>query len=211
MLSVSCNDDFLDRQPLDQVNNETFWETENHLRVYNNTFYHLARIESATPILMGHDQGFESQSRSGWYLDGMADNTANRAGRGEIFQRIRAGKHITPNNPDLFGYKGWNFLRAINIGLENYGKANVTEEVRNKYIAEARFLRGWFYADKVSKYGDVQWVDKGLTTEDEEILNGTRDDREFVMEKVLEDINFATENLPNDWGDGGAPGAKRSG
>src|SRR5687768_2867198 len=159
MLSASCNDDFLDRQPLDQVNNETFWETENHLRVYNNGFYHLARIESATPILMGHDQGFESQSRSGWYLDGMADNTANRAGRGELFQRIRAGKHITPNNPDLFGYKGWNFLRAINIGLENYGKANVTEEVRNKYIAEARFLRGWFYADKVSKYGDVQWVE----------------------------------------------------
>lgn len=206
VLSVSCNDDFLQREPLDQVNNNTFWETENHLRVYNNTFYHLARIESATPIIMGHDQGFESQSRGPWYLDGMADNTANRAGRGEPFQRIRAGKHITPNNPDLFGYKGWNFLRAINVGLENYHLAQVSEVVRNQYIGEARFLRGWFYADKVSKYGDVQWVDKGLTTEDVEILNGTRDDREFVMDKVLEDLNFATENLPADWKDGSAPG-----
>lgn len=213
ILSTSCNDDFLQRDPLDQVNNDTFWETENHLRVYNNTFYHLARIESATPILMGHDQGFESQSRSGWYLDGMSDNTANRAGRGELFQRIRAGKYITPNNPDLFGYKGWNFLRAINVGLENYGKAEIPdrsgltgEQIRNFYVGEARLLRGWFYADKVSKFGDVQWVDKSLTTEDVDILNGTRDDREFVMEKVLEDLNFATENLPNNWGDGGAPG-----
>ncbi|MEX2232485.1 MAG: RagB/SusD family nutrient uptake outer membrane protein, partial [Cyclobacteriaceae bacterium] len=206
ILSVSCNDDFLQREPLDQVNNSTFWETENHLRVYNNTFYHLARIESATPIIMGHDQGFESQSRGPWYLDGMSDNTATRAARADIFQRIRAGKYVTPNNPDLFGYKGWNFLRAINVGLENYHLAQVSEVVRNQYIGEARFLRGWFYADKVSKYGDVQWVEKGLTTEDEDILYGTRDDRELVMDKVLEDLNFATANLPNDWKDGSAPG-----
>lgn len=207
MGSISCNDDFLERKRLDQISTENFWNTENDLKVYNNGLYHLARNEDNVPILMGHDEGFDSQSRGPWYLDGMSDNTAPRHSRADFFQRVRAGKHIIPDNPDLFGYKGWNFLRAINFGLENYHKPKIPNEAdRNKYIAEARFLRGWFYADKVSKYGDVQWVDKSLTTEDENILYGTRDDREFVMEKVLEDLNYAVTNLLNDWKDGNAPG-----
>lgn len=208
VLSFSCNDDFLDRQPLDEISNEIFWNTENDLLVYNNSLYDIARNERATPILAGHDEGFESLQRGIWYLDGFTDNTAPRHSRSNFFQLVRSGKYQTPNDPDLFGYKGWNFVRAINFGLENYDRAAVTEEVRNKYIGEARLLRGWFYADKVSKYGDVQWVDKSLTIEDEDILYGTRDDREFVMEKVLEDLNFATEpgHIPDDWGDGNAPG-----
>ena len=206
LISVSCNDDFLERMPLDEISNETFWNTENDLKVYNNGLYHIARNENDVPILMGHDEGFDSQSRGPWYLDGMADNTAPLHSRADFFQRVRAGRYTVTNNPDLFGYKGWNFLRAINVGLANYPKAQVTEEVRNKYIGEARLLRGWFYADKVSKFGDVQWVDKEVTPDDDEILYGARDDREFVMSKVLEDLNFATQNLPDDWGDGNAPG-----
>lgn len=215
LFSVSCNDDFLDRQPLDEISNEIFWNTENDLKVYNNGLYHLARNEDNVPILMGHDEGFDSQARGIWYLDGFSDNTAPREARAEHFQRVRAGKHITPDNPNAFwfGYEGWNFLRAINIGLANYPKAKLVgrdgldaEGVRNLYVGEARLLRGWFYADKVQKFGDVQWVDKELTTADEDILYGERDPREFVMDKVLEDLNFATTYLPNDWKDGEAPG-----
>lgn len=206
MFSTSCNDDFLERYPLDEIRSDTFWNTENDLRVYNNSLYHLAVNERNTPILMGHDQGFESQSRGIWHLSGYSDDTAPRHPRHDEFQRVRSGRHIITNDPTFFGYKGWNFVRAINIGLENYGKVAVSDEIRNRYIGEARLLRGWFYADKVSKFGDVQWVDRELTIEDEEILNGERDDREFVMEKALEDLNFAVANMPENWADGNAPG-----
>ena len=206
MFTISCNDDFLDRKPLDKISNETFWNTENDLRVYNNGIYHLARFEDNVPILMGHDEGFDSQARGIWHLDGFSDNTAPRHARHDFFQRVRAGKHAIPENPDWFGYEGWNFLRAINIGLENYPKVDVSDAIRNQYAGEARLLRGWFYADKVSKYGNVQWVDREVNIDDDDILYGERDDREFVMEKVLEDLNFATENIPNDWKDGNAPG-----
>ena len=206
MFTISCNDDFLDRKPLDKISNETFWNTENDLRVYNNGIYHLARFEDNVPILMGHDEGFDSQARGIWHLDGFSDNTAPRHARHDFFQRVRAGKHAVPEIPDWFGYEGWNFLRAINIGLENYPKVEVSDAIRNQYAGEARLLRGWFYADKVSKYGSVQWVDREVNVDDDDILYGERDDREFVMEKVLEDLNFATENMPNDWKDGNAPG-----
>lgn len=206
LLSFSCNDDFLERRPLSQITSEYYWVTENDLRVYNNSIYDLAKNEDHVSMLMGHDEGFDSQSRGYIHQDGFSDNTAPRHSRHDFFQKVRAGKHIVPQTPNWYGYKGWNFLRAINVGLDNYGKAEVSDAIRNKYVGEARLLRGWFYADKVSRFGDNQWVDTELNVDDVDILYGERDSRDFVMGKVLEDLDFATANLPADWGDGGAPG-----
>jgi len=206
MFFLSCNDDFLNRQPLDRISNEAFWNTENDLRVYNNSLYHIARNDNDVPILHAHDDGFDSHRYTFWNLDEFSDNIPSRASRHNEYQRKRAGKHQVTNGAAWFGWRGWNFVRAVNVGMDNYGNANVSEAVRNKYIGEARLLRAWFYADKVSKFGNVQWVDRELNIDDEDILYGERDDREFVMEKVLEDLNFATEWMPDDWGDGNAPG-----
>ncbi len=204
--SFSCNNEFLERYPLDEISNDSFWNTENDLKVYNNTLYDMARNDDNVPILMGHFDGFNSHWGGIWHVSGFSDDTAPRHSRHNNYQRVRAGKHSVPNDPFWYGYKGWNFVRAINVGMDNYGKAEVLEEVRNQYIGEARLFRGWFYADKVSKFGNVQWVDTELNIDDEEILYGERDDREFVMGKVLEDLNFAVTNIPDDWGDGKAPG-----
>ena len=206
LVSFSCNDDFLERTPLDSISNESFWNTENDLRVYNNSLYDMALNDQVVPIFMAHDDGFDSRRIGIWYVDEFSDNIAPRHGRQIEYQRVRAGKHLVPDEPFFYGYTGWNFLRGINVGMDNYGKAEVSEEIRNKYIGEARLMRGWFYADKINKFGSAQWVDKELTTDDEDILNGSRDDRDFVMGKVLEDLNFAVANIPNDWGDGNAPG-----
>ncbi|MFT5884364.1 MAG: hypothetical protein ACI9IP_000819 [Arcticibacterium sp.] len=51
---VSCNDEFLERIPLDQITNETFWNTENDLAVYNNSLYELSRNETNVPINFAH-------------------------------------------------------------------------------------------------------------------------------------------------------------
>ena len=205
LLLLSCNDDFLERYPLDEVSNETFWNTENDLMVYNNSLYHLALNDDNVPILHGHFDGFNSHWGSYWFLDEFSDNLAPRHDRHAFFQQVRAGKQIVPNGPQRFGYKGWNFVRAINVGLENYGKADISEEVRNKYVGEARLLRGWFYAEKVQKFGDVPWVDRELNIDSDELF-AARTPREEAMDKVLEDLNFATENIPDDWGDGNEPG-----
>jgi hypothetical protein len=130
---------------------------------------------------------------------------APRHARHTFYQQMRAGKHNIPSNPDWFGYKGWNFVRAINVGLANYDRANIPQAAKDKYAGEARLFRGWFYADKVSKYGDVPWVEKELNVNSEELYAG-RTPREEAMNKVLEDLNFASTKLPNSWNDGNAPG-----
>ncbi|MEM6845270.1 MAG: RagB/SusD family nutrient uptake outer membrane protein [Bacteroidota bacterium] len=203
----ACNDDFLERQPLDEINNEVFWNTENDLLVYNNSLYNNARNDNEVPILMAHDDGFDSHRYSIWYQDEFTDNMAPIHPRHTFYQQVRAGKHIVPSNPQWFGYRngGWDFVRNINFGLENYNRANVDQATIDKYAGEARLLRGWFYADKVQKFGDVQWIDKTLNVDSEELF-AARTPREEVMANVLEDLNFATTTLPDDWGDGNAPG-----
>ncbi|KAA9347061.1 RagB/SusD family nutrient uptake outer membrane protein [Larkinella humicola] len=204
-LFSGCNDEFLERYPLDRITNQTFWNTENDLRVYNNSLYDLARNDDNVPILHGHYNGFDSHWASIWFQDEFADNMAPRNARHNLFQQVRSGKHTVPTDPQQFGYKGWNFVRAINVGLANYDKAAVAQAIKDRYIAEARLFRGWFYAEKVSKFGDAPFVEKELTVDSPE-LNAARTPREEVMNKVLEDLNFAATKLPDSWGDGNAPG-----
>lgn len=207
LVIMSCNDDFLERQPLDEISSETFWNTENDLRVYNNRIYDLARRDNDVPILMGHDAGFSSHRWGIWYLDEFADNIAPTHSRHTRYQQVRAGKHSIPTGPQWYGYRNgsWSFIRTINIGLANYDNASITEEAKNRYKAEARLFRGWFYADKVSKFGDVHWIDRELNIDSEE-LSAPRTPRDQVMSNVLEDLNFAATHLPDSWNDGGGPG-----
>ncbi|MCC5931669.1 MAG: RagB/SusD family nutrient uptake outer membrane protein [Cyclobacteriaceae bacterium] len=205
LVSTACNDDFLERFPLDQVRNEVFWNTADDLRTYNNHLYHLAINDVNVPILHGHQEGFDSHFGSYLMLDGFTDNLAPNHPRHDFFMQVRSGRHVTPNNPVWFGFRGWNFVRAINVGLANYGKANIPDNIRNRFVGEARLFRGWFYAEKVLKYGDVPWLDKELTTESDELF-AARTPRVEVMNNVLADLNFAVQHIPNNWGDGNAPG-----
>jgi starch-binding outer membrane protein, SusD/RagB family len=203
----ACNDEFLERYPLDSLSSETFWKTESDLMNYNNRFYGMLSANHAhrdIPILMGC---IDNQWTGGfWYGALFGDDFGPTHNRAEPWYEVRTGKHQITDEPRYKGYRGWDFVRALNFGIVNYGKGGLPESVTSKYEAEARLMRAIFYAEKVMKFGDVQWADKPLNIDDEEILYGPRHEREFVMEKVLEDFDYAIANLPADWGLGENPG-----
>ncbi len=200
----SCSDNYLDRYPLNQISNETFWNTENDLIIYNNTFYDYAK-NSTMRLLQGNLGGVGIVGQYG--LDGMTDNVIRDLSYAQYLAKIRAGQITPDDNPGPFGWNNnsFAFIRAINIGLANYDEADIIESTIDKYKAEARLFRAWGVADKVSLYGDFPWVEKELNIDSPELYS-ERTSRESVMNKVLEDLDFACENLPNDWGDGNAPG-----
>ncbi|MGI6572087.1 MAG: RagB/SusD family nutrient uptake outer membrane protein [Fermentimonas sp.] len=201
---ISCNDDSMDKYPLTSVSSETFWNSENDLKIYNNIFYDYAK-SNAMRLLNGNH---ESSSRDGQYsLDGMTDNDVRSLGSNVSHTKIRAGQIVPDANPASFGWNNtcFNFVRAINIGLANYDRANINQKIIDQYKAEARLFRGWVVADKVSLYGDYPWIDKELNTDSEELF-AERTPRETVMTNVLADLDYACENLPDNWGDGNAPG-----
>lgn len=84
----------------------------------------------------------------------------------------------------------------------------VSEEARNRWIAEARFFRAYHYFDLVKKYGDVPLILKvfGNTTDPD--IKRARDPRETVIQQCYTDLEFALQWLPkidvlkseSDWG-----------
>ena len=103
---------------------------------------------------------------------------------------------ISKNSYSETSSSGWSWdnLRNINYFIQNCTDEKISEQARNNYIGLARFFRAYFYYDKVTTFGDVPWIDKPLTIEDEE-LYAARDSRELVMEKVYEDLEFACNNI----------------
>lgn len=99
------------------------------------------------------------------------------------------------NNSSGWNSDAWSALRNLNYFIVNNTDPAIPEKVRNDYTGLARFFRAWFYYDKVRRFGDVPWIDHPLDPSEQDILYGTRDSRELVMEKVYEDLMFAGENI----------------
>lgn len=67
----------------------------------------------------------------------------------------------------------------------------VDDATMKHYEGVGRFWRAWFYWDKVKTFGDVPWYDEPIDPDDDEQLYKGRDPRDYVMQKVLEDLDFA--------------------
>lgn len=199
----SCNNDFLERYPLDKISETTFWTSASDLEVYNNSLYNRMRDDRDVDLLTAHMEGYWSSRISIWYLDEFSDNIAPRHGRHTLYQQIRSGKYEAQTNPRWYGWHpdGWRLIREINVGIQGCKKAvenGVSQDDANKYEAEQRLMRAIWYAKRAFKFGDVPWIDKPLNIDSEE-LYGPRTPRDEVMDHVMDDLNFACEYIP-DWG-----------
>lgn len=162
----SCN---LDELPVDTASNESIFGSANGLELYSNSFYN---------ILPSTDVGV-------FQGDDVSDLVARNGV--DTYLAVNALSPVTSS--------GWNWsaLRNINYFIENAESSEVTE--KGHYIGMARFFRALFYFDKVTRFGDVPWIDQTIEITDSLTLYGPRDDRYMVMEKVLEDLDFAIENI----------------
>ena len=153
--------------PEDKVTPGTYFRNETDLQLFTNNFY--TSLPSATDI----------------YAD-EADIIINPALDDKI-----SGQRIIP---ETGGSWTWTTLRQINYFLENSHRCS-DAAVREHYNGIARFFRALFYFQKVKRFGDVPWYDVVVGSGDKDLLNKPRDSREYVMGKVLEDLNFAIANI----------------
>ena len=153
--------------PEDTITPGSYFRNETDLQLFTNNFY--TALPSATDI----------------YAD-EADIIINPALDDAI-----SGQRIIP---ETGGGWSWTALRQINYFLENSYRCP-DEEVRKHYDGIARFFRAHFYFIKVARFGDVPWYDEVVGSGDADLLNKPRDSRKYVMEKVLEDLDYAINNI----------------
>lgn len=91
----------------------------------------------------------------------------------------------------------WSNLRNINYfldGLESEA-CTVDPEKRKHYEGVARWFRAWFYYDKLTNYGGVPWFGHCLSNTDIEEMYKDRDSRDVIIGHIIEDLDFAWENI----------------
>ncbi len=184
---TSC-EDAIDLQPTSKIGLDEYFNNATDLQLFTNYFYPNVMTQA-----VGADPAF----------DNMADDLFSLP----LSTELRAGQSRAV--PASGGGWKWNILRRINTfleyaTLENAAEKGIEEADAKKYIGVARFFRAYFYAQKVIRFGDVPWIDRQLESDDDQ-LYAARDSRELIMTKILEDLDYAIENLPTKENESSAP------
>lgn len=172
---VSC-EDVLTKNPLTKFTEDNFWTSETNVELYANYFYN---------TFAGYGKG---ASGSTFYFPTLNDN---QVGRDFVNWKSTSVDASNGTWNDCYSE-----IRRANIMLSHLEEVGLSQKSLAKWQGVARLYRGLQHYYLVRSFGDCYWVDKVLVPQDEDILYGPRHDRDQVMDKVLEDINFAVENIP---------------
>ncbi len=121
----------------------------------------------------------------------------------------RSTGNVDKNDFDQFAYtpesnliyrvwKGYySGINSCNYAIDNISAmsgSKISETRRNQLVAEAKFLRAYYYFAMARYWGDVPLVTKQTTSLDG--LQVPKDPVEKVYALVIEDLEYASQNLP---------------
>jgi starch-binding outer membrane protein, SusD/RagB family len=185
ILFSSCQKEVLDQAPQASLDDQV---------ALNNRF----GVDAA---LLGIYDALQSNNYYGTnftiFGDMAADNLAH-VGTFPTFAQVKNRAILTDNvnitNLWDFIYRGVNRANGV---IEAAPKIQDPAFNNNRAIAESRFLRALLYFDLVRSFGGVPVVVLPTRSPDPSILNVKRGTEAEVYAQILEDLNFAEQNLPD--------------
>ena len=184
---TACND-FLTRDPLDEIaDNPEFWDVESNIRT--------AVYDEYTTYFPGYRNHW---NRADWFSQtNIADWTDDNAQ-----QKATFFTKVAPASPSA---SSWDFsdVRVINVLINRINSANLSSEAKEHWLGVTRFLRAMEYAKLVSRFGNVPYYEEALGNTDYTMLYRPRENRVTVMNKVLDDLNYAIQHIRTSDGEKG--------
>ena len=182
-LTSSCYD--LDVYPEDQLSSGTFFQTQDH----------------ADQIMMGVYSQMQSDDIFGrqFGLDclggiGSGYDPASYAVIGRGTYNSTSGL-VTGKFKNL--YEG---IARANILLQNVDRCDMSDELKLRYKAEARFMRALYYFTLMDFFGPVPVYDEStIVAEDFMNMLEPRKSLEEVRKFIIDDLDNADTYLPTEW------------
>lgn len=170
MSLASCNDSYMDRFPETSITDRVFFNSPKDLETFTNGMY-----------------GYIGSN----YWDVASDNVVYIE-NSSIYNMMRG--EVNEKNAGKWS-GSWSSIRTVNYMLNRTDRVQGDLVEKNHYIGIARMFRAQLYYNLVKKYSDVPWYSSDLQTTDTELLYKTQDSRAVVVDSIMEDLDFAVENI----------------
>lgn len=186
VLAAGCQKSFLDLNPEATINSNAFYKDENEIKQAVNAAYNILQ-----------DLGRESY----WIFGEMrSDNSAfqyNTADRGreqwEFVDEFLVG--ATAECITNFWRNSYIGISRCNDVLSHIGDVEMSDEARNQYTGEVKFLRAFHYFNLVRQFGGVPLRLNAVQSPDSALSKG-RASVEEVYAVIISDLTDAAANLP---------------
>lgn len=180
--SVSCNDSFLERHPLDQISSGTFWQTEDDVKMALAGCYQQLQSD-----FMGY--------RRVW-LDCLSDNAFAEWGYFNIpAMTIGVTSPTSGGAVNMAYYAPYRGIANCNYFLANIDRVPMDEARKSVYKGEVRFLRALMYFDLADFFGDVILYRE--TPASAELSKVAKSPKAEVLAFIHEDLDAAIAALPD--------------
>lgn len=177
-LSFSSCTDMLDKEPLDKfTDGPLFWNNPSSVEGYAGTFYNLFT-------------GYGNYGGGGdFYFKFLSDDQVGSGFANWKFTNIPASSSDWAST--------WDEIRRANAMIQSLETqtTEMDQTTKDHWIGVARLVRGWQYWDLVRKFGDCTWLDHTIMDGEDPLLFSAREDRDVIMDKVLEDLNVACTSI----------------
>ena len=136
-----------------------------------------------------------------WPYGTVRSDDAYKGGSGEqdisVFHFFEVSNNITTEfgEVDKLWYQCYVAISRANSAIKTINSAEDFDE-KNAKIAEARFLRGHFYFLLKILFKYVPYVDETIPVEDYGTISNTVLTNDDLWQKIADDFQFATDNLP---------------
>lgn len=181
MVFASGCSDFIDLAPVSNANVENFYKTPEDI---NNAVIAAYKIHKQIYSTLFCSQSVLDEIRS--------DNTT-------MVQLDIVDRFTRDIGKEWWGWSWDKSYRAIymsNLAIEKAQAVEMSDQLRNQYIGEARFLRAITYFELVRNFGGVPLVTATPESTNPEDLKVPRNTADEIYSQIVEDLQFAAANLP---------------
>lgn len=185
LLALSaCQKEFLEIEPVDRLTADNFYRNE-------------VEIKASTASLYGFPW-FDFNDKFFWAAgDGMSGNmyqTFDQEGQFFYFTFTEGNAHINAGWIGLF--RVISYANSIINDMPRAAAGNVSDDIINAALGEARFVRGTAYYMLSEFWGEVPIVENSTELVTSNNLFLPKNTRSSIYEFIRRDLVFAAENLP---------------
>ena len=193
--STSCSD-YLDRAPTADLDQNQVFSEMRLVRLYHDGLYnHVAsgRREFTTSAISNTDWGYDVLSQlDGHFICGYEFSSTAEMLLGNWISRAE-GSWASGLAVGGKWNKLYSAIRAVNLFLDNAPRVPVASEAESEelrlMVAEAKFLRAFFYLQLVQRWGGVPLVKRVLSVDEE--LRLPRDSFRDCLDFIIQDLDEA--------------------